>query len=146
MHTVHDAAAHIVDHFDHPITTMKMQKLAYFAQGWAYDLLGRHMFAEDFQAWRNGPVCSELFQKHRGKYMLSSWPHGSSANLPEEEKIVLDAVLRNFGALSGEQLSEFTHEPGTPWDRVRQEQRVPSGKPTAAVIPKSYIEDWFTQR
>ena len=42
-----------------PISTMKLQKLCYYAQSWSL-------------AWdgANGPVCPELFHKHRGLYSV----------------------------------------------------------------------------
>lgn len=144
MVTVHDVAARIVNSFEHGITTMKLQKLAYFTQGWAYDLIKRPMFVEDFEAWRNGPVCFDLFDKHRREYFVDEWPHGDETQLRPEDRIVVDAVLKNFGALSGEQLSNFTHEADTSWSKVRAEKGVPNGRRTSVVIPKEYIRAEFT--
>lgn len=140
MASVHDVAQMILGHYNRPITTMKLQKLAYFAQEWSFALRGRELFPEDFLAYRNGPVCYELFDLHRGAYTLDDWEKGDRGNLSAEEQIVVSAVLSNFGELSGKTLGDFTHEPGTAWSEIRREHGVPEGAASNLVIPKSYIQ------
>ena len=139
MADIHDVATMILSRYERPITTMKLQKLAYFAQEWSFSLRGRELFPEDFLAYRNGPVNYDLFDIHRGAFTIGSWPRGSRANLSAEEEIVIDAVLDTYGELSGKTLGDFTHEPDTAWSKVRKEQQVPEGGSCSAVIPKAYI-------
>lgn len=139
MATVHDVAKMILGHYNRPITTMKLQKLAYFAQEWSFALRGQELFPEEFLAYRNGPVCYELFDLHRGAYTVEDWEKGDRRNLDAEEKIVVNAVLHNFGELSGKTLGDFTHEPGTAWSDIRQENGIPQGAASGLVIPKDYI-------
>ena len=143
MANVHDVAAYITDHFDTSISTMKLQKLCYMAQGWSLALRDQSLFSEDFEAWKNGPVCYDLFTRHRGLYSVSSWRPGDPNNLKKNERVVLDAVLRNYGALSGLQLSERTHKPGTPWSSVRDAARVSGGQASNETIPKDLIKRSF---
>ena len=53
------------------MTTMKLQKLCYYAQAWSLAWDGVPLFEEDFQAWANGPVCPKLFVRHKGKFEIS---------------------------------------------------------------------------
>ncbi|MCI4659548.1 Panacea domain-containing protein [Cryobacterium zhongshanensis] len=52
------------------MSTMKLQKLLYFAQAWAITWTGEPLFAEDFEAWASGPVCRELYEMHQGEYSV----------------------------------------------------------------------------
>ena len=145
MASVHDVAAYITQHFGSSISTMKLQKLCYMAQGWSLALRDRELFSEDFEAWKNGPVCYELFNHHRGDYNVSDWRWGSREKLNANERVVLDAVLRNYGALSGLQLSDRTHQAGTPWRAVRDDEGLRDGQSSGASIPKELIKTSFKQ-
>lgn len=145
MATVHDVADRVVSHFKHGISTMKLQKLTYFAQGWSFALLKRPLFDEDFRAYRNGPVCYDLFKYHRGLYSVNNWRYGDKLHLSDEESIVVDAVLSNYGALSGLQLSDLTHQPGTPWSIIRTKFQIADHGSFDGIIPKDLIEGSFRQ-
>ena len=43
------------------ITHLKVQKLVYYAQGWAMAYLGSPLFEEDIQAWAHGPVVPSVW-------------------------------------------------------------------------------------
>ena len=118
MASVHDVAAYILDRHG-PIDTMKLQKLVYFSQAWHLVWESKPLFDERIEAWANGPVVRELFNKHRGRFRVSEWPLGDSGNLSEEDKAVIDIVLDEYGPLAGQQLSVLTHEDG-PWCDARR--------------------------
>lgn len=75
MASVHDIAAYILDRCG-SMSAMKLQKLVYYAQAWSLALYGRPIFDSPIQAWSNGPVNQELFDKHRGRFVLESWQWG----------------------------------------------------------------------
>ena len=60
MATVFDVAFYILDKLG-DMSTMKLQKLCYYAQAWSLAWDGFPLFDEEFQAWANGPVCRELY-------------------------------------------------------------------------------------
>jgi len=68
--TIFDVAEYIVAQFERPISTMKLQKLLYLAQGWNLALTGKPLFREDFEAWASGPVCRTLQEVHAGAYTI----------------------------------------------------------------------------
>lgn len=140
--SVHDVAAYILRYFDKPITTMKLQKLAFFSQGWSLGLIGEPLFSSKFQAWTHGPVCYDLYQRHRGQYFISSW-RGNPANLEDYQERIVDGVLRNYGALSGSDLSELTHEQGTPWSTTREQNGISEGGRASAEIDDELIKEYF---
>ncbi|OIR45756.1 Panacea domain-containing protein [Corynebacterium sp. NML130628] len=143
--SVHDVAAYLLQYFNHPITTMKLQKLAFFSQGWSLGLLDEPLFQEEFQAWRHGPVCYELYQRHRGQYFISDW-RGNPDRLGAYQKRLIDGVLQNYGALSGSDLSELTHKQGTPWSTTRSERGLRDGAWADDVIDKGVMQSYFRQQ
>ena len=52
------------------ISTMKLQKLLYFAQGWSLAITNEPLFEDDFEAWSSGPVLPALVALHRGEYTV----------------------------------------------------------------------------
>lgn len=57
MPTIFDAAKFILEQLGQ-MSTMKLQKLCYYAQAWSLVWDDAPLFEEDFQAWANGPVLS----------------------------------------------------------------------------------------
>lgn len=143
MVTIDDVAAYVVERFEAPISTMKLQKLVFFAQGWSLALLKEPLFQDDFEAWRAGPVAYTLFDRHRGSHSVERWSWGDSTRLNSLERVAVDAMLKNYGALSGIQLSELTHRPETPWSEVRKRENLPEGSRSRATIEKSLIKSYF---
>ncbi len=119
MAHVQDVAAYILDKLG-PMTAMKLQKLCYYAYGYHLAWEERRLFPEPFQAWANGPVCKELYTKHRGRFQLQPGDiPGDPGQLDDGERESIDLVLAAYSEFSASQLSAMTHrEP--PWVHARQ--------------------------
>lgn len=115
--SVHDVAAYIITKLG-SVTTMKLQKLLYYTQGWSLAWDEEPLFDEEIQAWANGPVVYEVFKHHRGEFKVNSWPHGNSDRLTPDQRETVDAVIDAYGKLTGQQLSEKTHGE-RPWLEAR---------------------------
>ena len=147
MPTVIDVAAYILDEYG-PMTTMKLQKLAYCSQ--AYCLAtnnGEPLFDDDFHAWMNGPVSPTLYQMHRGKFLIhkgepSSATAGHSA-LDARTKAIVDAVCDELSGSSGKQLSERTHGE-SPWVDAREGYS--ASERCNNIISKTSIRDYYSTR
>jgi uncharacterized phage-associated protein len=116
-----DVAKYILEYQDKPLTTMKLQKLAYYAQAWhATWADSDRLIKQEFQAWVNGPVCYELFDQHRGRLVIDkgSFEVGCSDLLSEGQKASINQVLEAYAPLSGSQLSTLTHSE-EPWIHAR---------------------------
>ena len=57
-----------------PLTHLKIQKLCYYAQGFALAILDKPLFFEDIEHWKHGPVIPTLYQKYKS-YGASPIPH-----------------------------------------------------------------------
>lgn len=121
MANVIDVAAYILEQTG-SVTTMKLQKLVYYAQVRHLVMYGLPLFSNEIQAWANGPVSPELYRVHRGRYMIGEGglrADGSPDALSVSEKSVVDYVVGKLGAYSGEELRGLSHGE-KPWQDARR--------------------------
>lgn len=145
MVTVHDVASYVLRAIPSGMSTMKLQKLVYFAQGWSLAFLRKPLFEEQFQAWRRGPVCAELFELHRGRFSVDSLPAGRPEALDAEQRVIVDAVLRNYSGMTGVHLSELSHVPDGPWAHARRAAGAEGDAASRAVIDRGVMEKYFRE-
>jgi uncharacterized phage-associated protein len=101
------------------MTTMKLQKLLYYAQAWALVWDESPLFAEEVEAWANGPVVREIYDHHRGQFQIAGWQWGDPGKLNADERETVDAVLDFYGTKSSQWLSDLTHRED-PWISARK--------------------------
>jgi uncharacterized phage-associated protein len=119
MASVYDVAAYILDKAG-PMSTMKLQKLCYFAYGYHLAWEDRQLFPERFEAWANGPVAPTLYVKHRGRFQLQEGDvPGDAGALDPNERESVNLVLDSFRDFTAHQLSEMSHQTDGPWDLAR---------------------------
>lgn len=119
MVRIADVAAYILTAAG-PMTTMKLQKLCYYAFGYHLAWEERKLFPERFEAWANGPVAPDLYAEHRGLFQLASGDiEGDPEALDAGEKESVTLVVNTLGDLSAHQLSTMTHNE-SPWQRARE--------------------------
>lgn len=128
MLTADDVAAYLMEGVEEPCSTLKLQSLLYYSQGWHLARTGEALFQDPLQAWPLGPVAAEVFRKHQGQFLaVRPWPYGDLALPTSEEKATIDAVLATYGALSGQALSAMTlSEP--PWAQAKDKKRYKKGE------------------
>ena len=126
------------------MTTMKLQKLAYYSYAWHLVWNGSPLFGEKFQAWKNGPVCYELFAAHKKMFMISSGDLsvGNSENLTEAEISTVDAILADYGLLNSGQLSDLSHSE-RPWFKTRNDPFL--GEVENGIISDELMRDFYTE-
>ena len=117
MATVHDVAAYILKRRGQ-MTAMKLQKLVYYSQAWALVWDERPIFPERIEAWANGPVVFELYDRHRGRFKVSEWD-GDYHALENSERETIEIVLDFYGKMSSQELSNLTHQED-PWREARK--------------------------
>ena len=118
MATVFDVAKYILEKRG-TLSTMKLQKLCYYAQAWSLVWDDQPLFDEDFEAWMNGPVCPALYHISRGQFSVSAdnMP-GNSDNLSDGQRENIDEVLAHYGDKDAQWLSQLTHMQ-QPWRDAR---------------------------
>lgn len=141
MANVFDVAKYIL-HKKGEMSTWKLQKLCYYAQAWTLAWTGKPLFEEDFEAWRNGPVCRELFHEHKGLFTIkeAQLHKGDPGALTDDEKESVDTVLEGYGDMAPYELRNQTHIED-PWKNARGDL-----DPFAycqTVIPKEVMGEYY---
>lgn len=117
MCTSLDVAAYILVKKDR-LTTVKLQKLVYYAQAWSLVWDEKPLFRDRIEAWASGPVVKRLYLAHRGKYDVRRIKGGNARVLTKTQKDSIDAVLKYYGNESTQWLVDLTHKEG-PWREAR---------------------------
>lgn len=138
MAQVVDVAEYILEKIGQT-TTMKLQKLCYYSQGWSLAWDEVPLFPNEIEAWANGPVVRDLYRAHKGRFKVKSLG-GRSRRLSRTEKETIDAVLDAYGSLSGQQLSELSHSE-RPWLEARG--TTSEGARSEARISLTTMQDFF---
>ena len=146
------------------LSPMKLQKLVYYAHGWYLALNGEPLLDEPIHAWLYGPVVNSIFREFRrfGNRTITTRatvadvtpptdPASGTANQTTNQdespardfdiNSFLDRIWDIYGRYTASQLSNQTHEPGTPWSEVAA--RYPGGVPRRVIVPDDRIEAYF---
>ena len=110
-----DVAAYILTH-ESTMVTMKLHKLAFYAQAAHLVRHASPLFPEDFHAWVVGPVSPELYRLHRGKLLIrpGELPSGNPSTLTDAERALIDRVCAAMDNMTHAELSDrVCHE--LPW-------------------------------
>lgn len=118
MATVFDVAKHILKK-QGEMTAMKLQKLVYYSKAWHAVWEEEELFHERIEAWINGPVCPDLYTKHKGKFKVNPDDFEDCCSLSTIEKESIDNVLQYYGDKSSQWLSDLTHAE-EPWKDTRK--------------------------
>lgn len=146
------------------LTPIKLVKLVYYAHGWHLAITDKPLLNEQIQAREFGPVVRRLYDIivdigysvnsiiTKPFYCLRMKDgkieeYDPSIN-DEADRVFLRAFLNRIwtthGQFSENQLANMSHEPGSPWDQIRQqyshllEQSVP--------IPNELISAFFKKK
>ena len=116
--TIFDVAKYIL-HKMNRMSTMKLQKLCYYAQAWSLVWDDAPLFDEEFYAWTNGPVCKELFYHTQGMFSVGEDDEpGDISKLSSNQINTIDIVLADYGQKDAQWLSRLTHLED-PWKNAR---------------------------
>lgn len=120
MASVFDVASYILSKCG-DMSAMKLQKLCYYAQAWSTVWDDSPLFPEEFEAWKNGPVCPKLFFHTQGQFIITEKDEdGNPDNLTPSQKETVDAVLEYYGDKDAQWLSRLTHME-EPWKLARKD-------------------------
>ncbi|PSR55481.1 hypothetical protein AHMF7605_19200 [Adhaeribacter arboris] len=123
------------------LNVTKVQKLLFIAYGYFLAKYNQHLLNEPPRAWPFGPV----FPKTRKQVDYSKIIGVEDASLQEiaADPIVTDTLSRiidRYSKFSASQLSDWSHMPGSPWDKTTKEASFTWDYP----IPDEYIKEYFS--
>ena len=123
MANVFDVARYILE-TSGDMSSMKLQKLCYYAQAWA-----------------NGPVCKELYNATKGVFsVIADDENGCSANLSDNQKDTINIVLDYYAPHNAQWLSQLTLLE-EPYHEARI--GIPAGQGTDRVISKASMAEYY---
>lgn len=110
-----DVAAYILTR-ESTMVTLKLHKLAFYAQAAHLVRHASPLFPEDFHAWIVGPVCPQLYSLHKGKLLIrpGELPSGDSSILTDAERALIDDVCAAMGHMTHAALSKRMYRE-LPW-------------------------------
>ena len=126
--------------------TFWLQKIVYYSQVTSLVSFNRRLFSQPIEAWANGPVVRDLFEKHRGIRNISKWSLediGNPENLGRDQRLAIDWTLDKYGDSTGDVLSDLTHIED-PWKLARQ-GLAPDDRSNQEITVDSIIE-YYTNR
>jgi uncharacterized phage-associated protein len=95
---------------------------------------------DEFQAWANGPVAPELYDRHRGQYLVST-VEGDPSVLDQTARDTIESAIRFYGDKNSQWLSDLTHEEA-PWREARGD--LPPGARSTAVISHEAMAEYYS--
>lgn len=123
------------------LTPMKLQKLIYFAHAWHLHLKQQPLVSDRIEAWDYGPVIPTVYDEFRrfgrnniNEYGVIPVPaddgEGSGTGLAipyvrnddTEVNDLLKKIWEVYSPYTALQLSDMTHEKGSPWEKARTGQ------------------------
>lgn len=127
-----------------PICPMRLQKLAYYVQGWSLATRGRPFFPEHFEAWKYGPVSPALyatFKSYGGDPIPRS--EGRETGLDESDTMFVRSIWDGYKQHSGVSLSKRSHRE-EPWLSARA--GLPSDASSAQPIDQILMGKFFRRQ
>ena len=128
------------------ITSLAVQKLTYYTQGFSRPLLGRYLFEQMPKAWARGPVYGQLWREmqneHDDSFAVEKGEPFSSPFTAKED-LLIQAVYKYFGCYSGSRLAMMTHSE-LPWRNARERAGVSDGEPCEEPISVQDMERFFS--
>ena len=107
-----------------PLNLTQLQKITYICDGTLL-ALGHNIINEHCRVWEHGPVYPKIYKwydKNRNKSLaltdISKDAIKEINSISDINKIVISA-LKKFGTWTAGQLSEWSHQPKSPWDIAR---------------------------
>lgn len=103
------------------LSPMKLQKLVYFAHGWHLAMYKKPLIDEIVEAWKFGPVIPSLYNEFKsyGNSNINKLYQDFWGYVPkiENQEIIkfLESIWDLYAEFSAIQLSNATHEAGSPW-------------------------------
>lgn len=142
MATVFDVAQYVLEKCG-SMSAMKLQKLVYYSQAWSLVWDGVPLFNEEFEAWANGPVCKELYLKHRGSFIVDSnllIEEANIENLNQDAKDTIDVIVKDYCQFAPHELSAMTHREN-PW--LDSRAGVAEGERSTNIITKDSMGIYY---
>ncbi len=118
----------------------KIQKLLYCAYGCLLAWKDERICDEYPRLWPYGPVFPKVFKFINKGGDIASLSSDFAKDAPDDMKLVVEKTIDKFGGYSAKALSDWSHNPMSPWSRAKAE-----GATWNSFIPDDYIAEYFRE-
>lgn len=113
-----------------PLTQISILKLLYFSHGWYLAAHRKPLISQEFEAWQHGPVVKvvrDAFKSYEAapitgratKLDIFTCERTEVVpNISPDDTIFIQSIFDAYRLYDAWQLSDMTHESGSPWDRI----------------------------
>ena len=110
------------------VSNLKLQKLLYYAQGFALALTGKPLFDEPIHAWAHGPVVRDVYFRFNEFGSAGIVPDGEQNfdDISQDDRALLNDVWTTYGQYSAWRLRDMTHDE-PPWQKTPQKAEISHG-------------------
>jgi len=123
------------------LNVTKVQKLLFIAYGYFLAKKDHVLVDEAPRAWPFGPVFPKTRKRiDYGKMVDLQDPALKEISQDAEVTEVLSKIIKRYSEFSASQLSDWSHMPGSPWDKTTRQ----SGFNWDAPIPDDFIKEYFS--
>lgn len=126
--SVHDVTDHLIWRFHScaaPLTILRLHNLLYYAQAWNLVERGEPMFTGSFEAWVQGPVNKDTFERYQYGHTVTAklkmahvQQSFSSDTIPSKASTILEKVIEQYGTMNAVALENMVKAEG-PWSQAR---------------------------
>jgi len=134
MASVYDVAQYVLKK-QGAMSAMKLQKLVYYSQAWHTVWADKQLFKASIEAWKDGPVCPDLWREHANQFRVAQIAKGDAGELSARKKRTVDQVLAFYGDHSAQWLSDLSHAED-PWLDARTGTKA-GARSNAVITPKA---------
>lgn len=136
--------------YDNQISNLFLQKFLYFAQTFALKFFNKHLFIDDCEAWKYGPVIPNVYTAFNNYRELLVSPD-IFPKLDSFSRFIIDSTLGILKDCSTSQLVAIAHEPGAAWSKCYKENVKHIIIPIESIkqyVPNAFLKlvDVFTKR
>ncbi len=138
------------------LAPLQVIKLVYISHGYTLALVDKPLIGDRIEAWKYGPVVPVLYHalKHYGRNCISQLYYSGTGLADEgikdcedyldeaiasKDRTVVDRVMEVYGSFTSSQLSNLTHEKGTPWAKCYVKGQL------FTEIPNYIIKEHYTE-
>ena len=125
-----------------PTTPLHLVKLVYIAHGWTLGLLEHPLIRERVEAWKYGPVIPAVYHRYKpfGGSHIDLRAKSRRAEIPDDQRAVVEAVEEAYRRFTAIHLSALTHRKGSPWYITFHKYG------QNAIIPNPLIQRYYAER
>lgn len=121
------------------LSCKRLQKIIYFCEvNYLKHSNGKSIISDDFYAWESGPVIPDVYYTYmqfQGGFMYPL--EDKYLNLNDDDKEVLDKTVKETNNYTTEELIDFSHVKGGPWEKHKEGN---------GLIPKKEIYDFYKDK